>query len=136
MFICVFFTAVFAKDNIQKPPMPPFDLFSKDKKVQENPCSMIPPMLYKLPPPLLKLVDSCNNKNLKPTKNFVIKKLQKNGLLDKNYHKLEIKEVDGLSRFYKISYKKYYFFDLIKIDKKIFCDWKLQYCFSSPLFLK
>lgn len=125
---------IFAQ-GLEKPPMPPMDLLTGDKKATADPCSLIPPMLFKLPPPLLKMVDRCNTKNLKPKKDFALKKLQKNGFT--SIKKLKIEEIKNLPRFYKVSFEKSYFFDLVKLKKELYCDWRLNFCFTKrPKVLK
>jgi hypothetical protein len=94
-------------------------------------------MLFRLPPPLLKLVDSCNTKNLKPKEEFVKKQLVKNGFLKDTKNSIKIESLDDLPRFYKISFQKVYFFGVIKLQKEIYCDWRVKFCFETkPKLLK
>ncbi len=95
-------------------------------EIKENPCSLIPPMLYRLPTPLLDLVDRCQTKLLKPTKEIVKKRLIKNGYPnDINITKIEA--LKSANRLYKID---------IQNQKSLICDEKIKVCFKSkPIFL-
>ena len=74
IFFILFIDIIYAK-GLEKPPMPPIDLLQQ--KDSKSPCEMIPPMLYRLPPPLLEMVDKCNNETLKPKLKDIRKVLKK-----------------------------------------------------------
>ena len=121
--------------HISQPPSFPH-IHLNDKKVKEDPCSNIPPMLYNIPNELLILVDKCTSYRVKPTKKYIKKRLEKNGY-GKNIEIISIKELEQFPRIYKIVFTKRYFFDLVKVDRYIFCDWKIDICFKSkPYILK
>ena len=122
---------VFAK-VLEKPPMPPINLLQQ--KDSKSSCELIPPMLYRLPPPLLEMVDKCNNETLKPKLKDIKKVLKK---LDIEASDISIEYAKDMPRMYKIKYKKRDFRSKgSKVDKSevIYCNWKLSKCFlTSPV---
>ena len=128
IFFILFIDIIYAK-GLEKPPMPPIDLLQQ--KDSKGPCEMIPPMLYRLPPPLLEMVDKCNNKILKPKLKDIRKVLKK---LDIEASDISIEYAKDLPRMYKIKYKKSLFWGKVDKSEVIYCNWKLSRCFlTSPV---
>ena len=98
-----------------------------EKKLEENPCSIIPPMLYRLHAPLLNLVDKCQTKLLKPSIESVKNKLIKNGY-PKDLNITSIEALKDSNRLYKVK---------IKNQQDLICDEKIKICFKSePIIFK
>lgn len=135
-FVLLIVGAIQATPTINTPPTPPTHTTHSKTAHTTDPCRLIPPMLHRLPPLLLEMVDHCHTQELKPTKERVTRRLQNN-----NYHGikvLKIEPVNGLSRFYKIRYTIPYtgVYNLAKLinhkEKYIYCEANLNYCFDTP----
>jgi len=107
------------------PPMPPMmPMLTKNKKSKEHKakstlpksCEMIPPMIYRLPPPLENALKECKNDLAKPSKKDATKKF--GVLVDK------ITALKEFNQLYKITFK-------VKKMKPLFCNSSLTYCFDK-----
>lgn len=98
-------TLLNAVDKPPMPPMPPMISIKKSKTVKQNlpqSCQVIPPMIFKLPPPMENELIKCKNELNIPKINLVEKRLSK--LLKK---KVKVKSIEILKKFnqvYKITY--------------------------------
>jgi len=107
------------------PPMPPMipgigapSKTSKNLQKSNLPksCEMIPPMIYKLPPPLEKLLTTCKNDLAKPS----IKKATK--IFGKQIK--DITSLEGFSQVYKVEF-------ISKKEKTLYCNKDLNFCFKQ-----
>jgi hypothetical protein len=115
--------------NLSMPPMPPAlplnenkKIVNKQKKVQQKTtmpkeCSVIPPMLIFMPPPLQEDLRKCKNKLFMPNIDLAKRELSKKY---KNIKIYNISIVDGFEELYKI-----------KTNKGIlFCNKTVTKCFK------
>jgi len=114
--------------SIDMPPQIP-NIENKMKnniKKDDNNCELIPPMLYRLPLPLLKARDKCENILYMPDKEKIKKRLLKRGIKPK---KIQVEYLKNCARIYKIKYwlNK-------KKSKTIYCNESLEVCFDKKPF--
>ncbi len=144
LYIAVFLTTTLFSKQVPFPPMPPGMIAPVKKQVSkknEDPCALIPPMLYKLPKPLLNLVDKCQTKLLKPTKESVKKALIKNNF-SKDVNVISVELLDNSHRLYKIKLsepkKKSWILNKLAFHHEVnlICDENIKLCFKDkPLFI-
>lgn len=83
-------------------------------------CQMIPPMIYKLPPPLEKLVDECKNETNMPADQNI------KSVFGKDIKELHIEILEDFSKLYKVFFTR-------KNQKIVkYCNDTLSYCFDLP----
>ena len=144
LYIVIFFTTFLFSKEVPFPPMPPgmmSPIKEQVSKKNKDSCSLVPPMLYKLPKPLLSLVDKCQTKLLKPTKESVKKALIKNNF-SKDIKVISITPLDSSHRLYKIKLyepKKNSWMSkklAYHHETSLICDENIRLCFKSkPLFM-
>lgn len=98
---------VYALDTPPMPPMLPMEAMKntkqkENKNKQPKSCSMIPPMVIFLPPPMEAELTKCKNELYTPKKEFAEKQLKK--LFKKDVKVLKIESVKKFSQLYKITY--------------------------------
>lgn len=113
---------------IDMPPQIPNIKHQKNKETKKviNDCELIPPMLYRLPFPLLQARDRCESALYMPKKKNIIENFLKKGIKIK---KIEIKPLKNCDRFYEIKY----WIDKNK-TKTIYCNENLKVCFDKKPF--
>ena len=136
IFLVFMLSGLFAKD-LAIPPMPPgMNIVTKTNKkaITKDPCSLIPPMLYHLPTPLLSMVDKCQTNLLKPSKELVKKRLLKNNF-PKNITITKISKLKDANRLYKIVINKPWILDILGFQNNItlICDEKIKLCFKDKV---
>jgi len=113
---------VFAVDA---PPMPPMIpnmghaktvTHKKHSNSLPNSCEIIPPMIYKLPPPLENALRKCKNDLYKPSLSMANKKF-KNSIKS-------IVPLENFSQIYKITFSN-------KKLKSLYCNQDLTFCFNT-----
>jgi len=111
------------------PPMPPaIPNIGSHKTIQKSStqnsnlpksCQMIPPMIYKLPPPLENLLDKCKNDMHMPKAQTV------KTTFGKDIKGLHVVALKDFSKLYQVSF-------LLKGKKNIkYCNETLTYCFET-----
>jgi hypothetical protein len=105
------------------PPMPPMipvlgstTTKNHTKNTLPDSCGIIPPMIYKLPPPLEDALVKCKNDLYKPDIKLLAKKFKT---------KIKkVKELDNFSQIYEISFMN-------KNAKKLYCNKDITFCFDT-----
>ena len=144
LYLVIFCTTFLFSKEVPFPPMPPGMMAPVKKQVSkksDDVCSLIPRMLYRLPKPLLSLVDKCQTKLLKPTKQIVKKALVKNHF-SKDIKVVSITPLDSSHRLYKIKLtepKKNSWMSkklASHHETNLICDENIKLCFKDkPLFI-
>lgn len=82
-------------------------------------CEVIPPMIYKLPPPLEDALRTCNNDLKKPSESFIKEKF------GNHIKSITIEALEGFSQVYRIVFEE-------KGKKsERFCNEALTFCFDK-----
>lgn len=111
-----------ATEPLPMPPMvPSLPGTSSPTSVSALPksCEIIPPMIYKLPPPLENALRTCNNDLKKPTEAFIKEKF---GNHIKN---ITIEALEGFSQVYLIAFEEK------GKQSERFCNETLTFCFDK-----
>ena len=110
---------------VDAPPMPPMipnlspttsPTHSKQAGSLPKSCEIIPPMIYKLPPPLENALIACKNDLYKPSLSVASKKFKK-----------QVKSIVALKNFSQI-------YTITFADKKLktlYCNQNLSFCFNT-----
>ena len=102
-FIFLFIgTFLLAGESLPMPPMMPSVPLKKEEKNVKLPksCQMLPPMIYRLPPPMEVMLQDCKSRLYLPSKEKAQKKINK--LFKKPLRVIDVKPLKGFDDLYEI----------------------------------
>jgi len=125
-FIFLFIgTFLLAGESLPMPPMMPSVPLKKEEKNVKLPksCQMLPPMIYRLPPPMEVMLQDCKSRLYLPSKEKAQQKINK--LFKKPLKVIGVKPLKGFDDLYEIETNE------SSALVQIYCNRDLSFCIKG-----